>query len=239
MGSLLVKDLGAAQRAKRQKELSTLFDALVEEGTQVLQAQRVSLWMVDNAGGKHKKGDPVVVTPQVSKGTLPSDANLDGVFREYDSGGDGYITSAELSEALVKCFGFKLNKNEVEQMMKETSSLRDADGNPVLAIKDFRNLIKKRVLRSSHAQNLRPGGIKYTVVDTGKVLNIPAAHLDPRFNKNWDRYTGFRTRSIVAVPIFDKDDEEKVVGVIVAKNKNGERSLGGWYDHPGGFLHCR
>ena len=31
-------------------QLSTLFDALVEEGTDVLQAQRCTLWLVDEGG---------------------------------------------------------------------------------------------------------------------------------------------------------------------------------------------
>ena len=35
----------------------------------------------------------------------------------------------------------------------------------------------------------------------GETLNIKNAHQDPKFNGNWDRYTGFRTKSLMAVPI--------------------------------------
>ena len=38
-------------------------------------------------------------------------------------------------------------------------------------------------------------------------MNIPYAYADLRFNPGFDRQTGFFTRSILCVPIVNKDDK--------------------------------
>lgn len=48
---------------------------------------------------------------------------------------------------------------------------------------------------------------------------IDDAYTDPRFNREADRKTGFRTRSIIAVPMIRG---EKLIGVVEAVNKNGD-----------------
>jgi len=55
----------------------------------------------------------------------------------------------------------------------------------------------------------------------GKVINIPDAYADPRFNKQVDIQTGYRTRSILAVPIIASGESHTshVVGVIQMINK--------------------
>jgi len=50
------------------------------------------------------------------------------------------------------------------------------------------------------------------------VINIPDAYADPRFNKQVDIQTGYRTRSILAIPIMSEDNSH-VVGVIQMINK--------------------
>jgi signal transduction histidine kinase len=57
------------------------------------------------------------------------------------------------------------------------------------------------------------------------VANIKDAYADPRFNKGADAQTGFRTRSILAVPMVRNDD---LIGVVEAVNKRAE---GGFSDH--------
>jgi len=46
---------------------------------------------------------------------------------------------------------------------------------------------------------------------------VPNAYADPRFNKEVDRRTGYRTKNILAVPLFNKKGE--VIGVFQAINK--------------------
>lgn len=60
-------------------------------------------------------------------------------------------------------------------------------------------------------------GIVGHVAARGEPLNIKDAYEDPRFNAEVDRITGYRTRSILCMPI--KNHREEVVGVAQAINK--------------------
>lgn len=61
---------------------------------------------------------------------------------------------------------------------------------------------------------------------TGKVINIDDAHLDSRFNTEFDLKTGFRTKSVLVLPIFgtspigaNASDKPEVIGVLQIINK--------------------
>lgn len=60
-------------------------------------------------------------------------------------------------------------------------------------------------------------GIAGYVAATGDTINIPDAYMDPRFNPEFDKRTGFRTRSILCMPMRNKDG--KVIGVFQLFNK--------------------
>ena len=62
-------------------------------------------------------------------------------------------------------------------------------------------------------------GIAGAVVLSGKTLSIPDAYADPRFDRSIDLATGYRTRSILAVPVYAQD-EGRVVAVLQALNKH-------------------
>jgi GAF domain-containing protein len=63
-------------------------------------------------------------------------------------------------------------------------------------------------------------GIAGTVAQSGKAENIPDAYEDARFSKEVDRKTGFRTKSMLVVPIREKANG-RVVAVLQAINKRG------------------
>src|SRR5262249_39615652 len=50
-------------------------------------------------------------------------------------------------------------------------------------------------------------GIAGTVADTGQVINITDAYADPRFNRDVDAATGYRTRTVLCVPMRDAQGE--------------------------------
>lgn len=60
-------------------------------------------------------------------------------------------------------------------------------------------------------------GIAGQVAQTNRVINIPEAYEDERFNRSFDLLNGYRTRSILAVPMHDTNGE--VTGVLQALNK--------------------
>jgi len=62
-------------------------------------------------------------------------------------------------------------------------------------------------------------GIAGTVFTSGETINIPHAYADLRFNPSFDAQTGFFTRSILCVPLVNKDGE--TIGATQALNKRG------------------
>ena len=57
------------------------------------------------------------------------------------------------------------------------------------------------------------------VFSTGKSINIPYAYADLRFNPEFDRKSGFFTRSILCVPVVNRDG--RIIGVTQVLNKHG------------------
>src|SRR3954469_6805545 len=62
-------------------------------------------------------------------------------------------------------------------------------------------------------------GIAGFVFKTNKILNIPDAYADARFNREVDRKTGFATRNLLTCPMIDI--KGKPIGIIQAVNKIG------------------
>ncbi|MDJ0519277.1 MAG: GAF domain-containing protein, partial [Trichodesmium sp. MO_231.B1] len=61
-------------------------------------------------------------------------------------------------------------------------------------------------------------GIAGYVASTGQTLNIPDAYLDPRFDPSTDQKTGYRTRNILCMPVYNAKGE--LIGVTQLINKN-------------------
>jgi sigma-B regulation protein RsbU (phosphoserine phosphatase) len=73
---------------------------------------------------------------------------------------------------------------------------------------------------------LSPGqGLAGHVAATGEVLNIPDAYADPRFQQSFDQLTGYRTGSILTVPMNrphgPSTSDGKIIGVIQVVNRKG------------------
>merc|ERR1711991_219161 len=60
-------------------------------------------------------------------------------------------------------------------------------------------------------------GIAGTVAATGETINIPDAYSDPRFSSSFDKATGYRTNTILCMPVYNI--EGGIAGVIQAINK--------------------
>jgi adenylate cyclase len=61
-------------------------------------------------------------------------------------------------------------------------------------------------------------GIAGFVASTGQTLNIPDAYTDPRFDPSTDKRTGYRTRNILCMPVYNAKGE--LIGVTQLINKN-------------------
>ena len=62
-------------------------------------------------------------------------------------------------------------------------------------------------------------GVAGFVARTGEAVNLPRSATDPRFDGAVDRSTGYATRSMLCVPVFDRGGE--ILGVLQLLNKRG------------------
>ena len=104
--------------------------------------------------------------------------------------------------------------NATEVMKAEVSSvlLLDEDKKELIfriALGEKGEKVKKIKLKVGE-------GIAGWVAKTGKPIIVNDVKNEPRFNQAVDRKTGFKTRSILCVPLYSK---EKIIGVIQVINK--------------------
>ncbi|MEC4984663.1 MAG: GAF domain-containing protein [Oscillatoria sp. PMC 1068.18] len=64
-------------------------------------------------------------------------------------------------------------------------------------------------------------GIAGYVASTGQTLNIPDAYKDPRFDPTTDKRTGYSTRNILCMPVFNSAGELIGVTQLINKNQGG------------------
>lgn len=96
----------------------------------------------------------------------------------------------------------------------------DADRGTVYIVDEMKQELWSKVLKGEELVEIRlqmGKGIAGHVAATGETTNIPDAYLDPRFNPEFDRKTGYRTKTILSMPMKNKDG--KTVGVFQLLNK--------------------
>ncbi|HEY1904844.1 MAG TPA: HD domain-containing phosphohydrolase [Myxococcaceae bacterium] len=102
----------------------------------------------------------------------------------------------------------------------EAAKVVDADRCTLFILDRERGELWSKVAQgAAHEIRVRLGkGIAGSVADTGQVINITDAYADARFNRDIDAATGYRTRTILCVPMRDAQGE--VTGVLQALNKH-------------------
>ena len=116
---------------------------------------------------------------------------------------------------------FDLN-SILQRLVAETTKMLDAERATIFLHDPGTGTLFSRVLTGSDIKEIRfPShlGIAGAVFTSGESMNIPYAYADLRFNPAFDRQTGFFTRSILCVPILNKDN--RVIGVTQMLNKKG------------------
>ncbi len=121
-----------------------------------------------------------------------------------------------------KMINSALGLEELLKVILDTAvRIIDADSGTVYLIDVKKNELWSKVLEASEPITIRlplGKGIAGYVAATGDILNIPDAYLDARFNPEVDRKTGYHTKTILCMPMKDKDG--KIVGVFQLLNKH-------------------
>jgi len=108
------------------------------------------------------------------------------------------------------------------KVMSEATRMLNADRSTLFLNDPKTNELFSRVAMGDSIGEIRlPNhmGIAGAVFKSGKTVNIPYAYADLRFNPAFDKKTGYFTRSILCVPIVNKD--AKTIGVTQVLNKRG------------------
>ncbi|MBT7955977.1 MAG: GAF domain-containing protein [Rhodospirillaceae bacterium] len=108
------------------------------------------------------------------------------------------------------------------KVMGEATRMLKADRSTLFLNDEKTNELFSRVAMGDSIGEIRlPNhlGIAGAVFTSGKTTNIPHAYADLRFNPSFDKQTGYFTRSILCVPVVNKDS--KVIGVTQVLNKRG------------------
>lgn len=103
------------------------------------------------------------------------------------------------------------------------SQLLNAERSSLFLVEDDTLLLKvARNLDAGEEIRIPIGtGIAGAAAQSGKTINIPDAYADSRFNPDVDRKTGFRTRSILSLPIKNQQGEVFAVAQLLNR-KDGQ-----------------
>ena len=110
----------------------------------------------------------------------------------------------------------------LSKVMTEATRMLSADRGTLFINDEKTNELFSRVAMGDSIGEIRlpnSAGIAGAVFTSSKSVNIPYAYADLRFNPAFDKQTGYFTRSILCIPVTNKDG--KVIGVTQVLNKRG------------------
>lgn len=105
---------------------------------------------------------------------------------------------------------------------ESASALLRADRSTIFLIDRTRGELWSRIALGLDSQEIRlkmDQGIAGEVVSSGRTINIQDAYRDPRFNREVDQRTGYRTQTILCMPMRNKRGE--IIGAFQVLNKKG------------------
>jgi len=110
-------------------------------------------------------------------------------------------------------------------IMQEITILMNADRGTLYLLDKDRGEIWSKIALKAEVSEIRQKlgvGISGTVGETGEIINIPDAYKDKRFDPSTDKRTGYRTRSILCIPVWEplsRGDKQEILGVLQVLNK--------------------
>ncbi len=117
--------------------------------------------------------------------------------------------------------GSTLDLNELLSLiLGKISRVMEADRSTLYLLDDETDELWSEVSQGDDVREIRlrvGEGLAGWAAKTGRSLNIKDAYQDPRFDSEWDRRTGYRTRSTLCVPM--KNHHGRTIGVVQVLNK--------------------
>ena len=110
----------------------------------------------------------------------------------------------------------------LELILGKLTELVEADRATLYLLDEAHDELVSRMVVGEQVRSIRMKvghGIAGLVAQTGRALRVRDAYTDPRFERDWDVLTGYRTSSILAAPL--KNHVGRTIGVIQILNKRG------------------
>jgi signal transduction histidine kinase len=107
-------------------------------------------------------------------------------------------------------------------IMEKVTLLMDADRSTLYLVSDDGRQLWSKITQGDEILEIRLNvgeGIAGWVAASGQNVNIPDAYIDKRFQPAVDLRSGYRTRSILCVPM--RDSQGRIIGVLQVLNKRG------------------
>src|SRR5262245_21264749 len=114
----------------------------------------------------------------------------------------------------------------LQVIVQEAAEILDADRATLFLYDESRNELWSKTTQRLEIKEIRVPlgiGIAGTVAKTRKLINIPDTYADARFNPDFDKATGYRTRSILCMPLIGNGD--RLIGVIQVLNKKDQEEF--------------
>jgi signal transduction histidine kinase/putative methionine-R-sulfoxide reductase with GAF domain len=128
--------------------------------------------------------------------------------------------SAALREVGV-ALGTTLDLDQLlEIILQKITEALEADRATLYLLDEANDELVSRIVLGGEVKSIRlklGHGIAGHVARTGRLLHVPDAYKDTRFNPEWDSLSGYRTHSILAAPM--KNHLGKTIGVVQVLNK--------------------
>ena len=184
------------------------------------------------------KAQVVAVVQMLNKGgEQPFDRHDEALFREFaesmgiilESCNSFYVAARNQRgvAALLKAtayLGQSLNlEKTLQAVMNEARELMQADRSTLFLFDREHHQLWSKVATADGSNSVEiripsDRGIAGYVASTGQTLNIPNAYEDPRFDPTVDQRTGYQTRTILCMPVYNS--AEMLIGVTQLINKN-------------------
>ena len=110
----------------------------------------------------------------------------------------------------------------LELILNKLTDLVEADRSTLYLLDESRQELVSRYVVGEQVKSIRMKighGLAGTVAKGGKAVRVRRAYEDPRFERDWDILTGYKTTSMLAAPL--KNHLGRTIGVIQVLNKQG------------------
>jgi len=137
------------------------------------------------------------------------------------------LREAEDAEVLSKLLGISklmVMQTDLNQLlnlvMEEATELMDANRSTLYILDEDASELISFIAQKAGISEIRlplGRGIAGHVAETGKIVNLPDAYESALFDREWDKRTGFRTRSVLCVPM--RNARGKIIGALQVLNR--------------------